>query len=107
MFAMKTVVTLALLAIPAIALPQSSACDPAQIQCCDTAAPGSSDHMREVGKALKMEIDPEMMYGTGCAPTNPVNVGGGTSCSSTPMCCNCLSYIGLIGLGCLPIDIDL
>ncbi|EMD35849.1 hypothetical protein CERSUDRAFT_96074 [Gelatoporia subvermispora B] len=106
MFAFKNIAALAVLALPVLAIPQSSPCGTAPVQCCDNVAPGNSDHMREVGKALKMNVDPDTMYGTGCADANPVGTGGGTTCSSSPMCCDGNSF-GLIGLGCTPIPVDL
>ncbi|OCH87977.1 hypothetical protein OBBRIDRAFT_827376 [Obba rivulosa] len=72
MHAFKTIVAAALLALPAFALPQDptdgSSCSGGQVQCCNNSAPGDSDHMREVGKALNMNIDPNTMYATGCTP---------------------------------------
>ncbi|EMD35900.1 hypothetical protein CERSUDRAFT_96125 [Gelatoporia subvermispora B] len=111
MFALKSAVAAALLAAPAlvVALPQSSGseCQPAQVQCCDTMAPGDSDHMRAVGKALKMNVDESKWYGTGCSQSGLLGLGGGTSCTTSPMCCEGNDFGGLIGLGCLPISIDL
>ncbi|EMD35896.1 hypothetical protein CERSUDRAFT_96121 [Gelatoporia subvermispora B] len=112
MFALKSIVTLALLSAPAFVLarPQDSSsgqCSTAQIQCCDTMASGDSDHMRAVGKALKMDIDPGKTYGTGCTAGGMAGVGGGTTCTSAPMCCENNDFGGLIGLGCMSIPINL
>ncbi|EMD35894.1 hypothetical protein CERSUDRAFT_84984 [Gelatoporia subvermispora B] len=126
MFALKSIIALALLSAPAFVLarPQGSSsgsggqCSPAQIQCCDNVASGDSDHMRAVAKALNMNIDPNMTYGTGCAAGGMpgaggmpnaggmVGVGGGTTCTSAPMCCEDNSFGGLIGIGCAPIPVN-
>ncbi|EMD35889.1 hypothetical protein CERSUDRAFT_96114 [Gelatoporia subvermispora B] len=111
MYALKSLVAFTLLVVPALAVPQGG-CSPAQIQCCDNSAPGNSDQMHEVGKALKLNIDPSETYGIGCTPGG--TVGGGESCTSTPMCCEnntfggepgtgLLGLGGLINVGCVPL----
>ncbi|OCH87978.1 hypothetical protein OBBRIDRAFT_805672 [Obba rivulosa] len=123
MYAFKTIVAAALLALPAFALPQDPTdgpCSGGQVQCCDTSARGDSDHMREVGKALNMNIDPNTMYATGCTPSNGlVGSGSSASCTSKPMCCmnngsgssgddGLMGLIGnLIGVDCGDISVGL
>ncbi|OCH87980.1 hypothetical protein OBBRIDRAFT_805673 [Obba rivulosa] len=88
MYAFKAVITASLLAIPAFALPQGgNACSSGTVQCCNTVAEGSSAHMNEVGKALKLNVDPHTTYATGCSSGGSVSAGGGASCASTPVCC--------------------
>jgi len=111
MLALKLILTAALLAVSSVALPQDSSsessdqCNDAPLVCCEETAPGNSTYMRQVGSALKMEVDPEKMYATGCEAYNPIDVGGGTECTSAPVCCED-NYFGLlVGVGCVTVPV--
>ncbi|EMD35891.1 hypothetical protein CERSUDRAFT_96116 [Gelatoporia subvermispora B] len=110
MFALKPFLALTALALAALAIPApqddgSSQCDPDSLYCCDATSSGNSTYMRAVGSALKMDLVDDKMYATGCSSANPVNVGGGVSCSSIPVCCEGNSF-GLIGIGCASIPVN-
>ncbi|EMD35847.1 hypothetical protein CERSUDRAFT_115777 [Gelatoporia subvermispora B] len=94
--------------VGAIALPQESQCDSGSISCCDNVStPANSSDVRAVMKALKMDwVSDDTPVGTGCSSSGVVSVGGGTSCESTPVCCEGNNF-GLIGIGCIAIPINI
>ncbi|OCH87974.1 hypothetical protein OBBRIDRAFT_836932 [Obba rivulosa] len=105
MFGLKLTLITALFAISAIAQSNSTQCDDAPLLCCTYTGSGSEEEMRQVSQALKFEVDSEKLYGTGCSAYNPVNVGGGTDCTASPVCCEDNYFGGLVGVGCATIPI--
>ncbi|EMD35882.1 hypothetical protein CERSUDRAFT_115798 [Gelatoporia subvermispora B] len=82
-------------------------CSSGTIQCCDSVAtPGNSSVVRRAVRELGVRVRYNEPVGVGCSSADPVSVGGGTNCASTPVCCEDNSF-GLIGIGCTPISIGL
>ncbi|OCH87985.1 fungal hydrophobin [Obba rivulosa] len=86
---------------------QDSQCNSGSLQCCDSVStPGNSSVVRRAVRELGVRVAYNQPVGVGCSSIDPINVGGGTSCSSDPVCCEDNSF-GLIGIGCTPISIGL
>ncbi|CCM03904.1 uncharacterized protein FIBRA_06055 [Fibroporia radiculosa] len=79
-------------------------CNTGPIQCCSNLVapsdPRASSLLDLVGLVVHDIID---NVGLGCEGL----VGGGSSCISTPVCCENNSFNGLINIGCVPIVISL
>ncbi|KAI0930637.1 hypothetical protein AcV5_007300 [Taiwanofungus camphoratus] len=84
-----------------------SQCDSGTILCCDNVAPASCDTVKPMLSALKIQVDDDSTpIGTGCGSGGLLGIGGGSSCTNTPVCCQD-NYFGLIGIGCTSIPINI
>ncbi|KAI9063613.1 fungal hydrophobin [Trametes sanguinea] len=75
--------------VGATAVPRGgSECNTGPIQCCDEKYDGILG-----------------IFGQ-CSPLNVIGVGGGASCSGTPVCCQNNNVGGLISVGCVPVVLN-
>ncbi|KAI0663730.1 fungal hydrophobin-domain-containing protein [Cubamyces menziesii] len=82
--------------------PGSGNCNTGPIQCCNQVSKANDNVISTILGLLDLVIDPEALVGVQCSPLSVVGVGG-SSCSSTPVCCENNSQGGLISIGCIPI----
>ncbi|GBE81466.1 Fruiting body protein [Sparassis crispa] len=107
MFPNFVVLALAILPV-ALAAPQSGSgstpCNEGgSVQCCDVIAPAYTKNMSIVLEALQIVVESlSTPVGTGCSPPTPYYVGGGSVCTSDPVCC-VNNYFGSVGVGCEPV----
>ncbi|EIW57768.1 fungal hydrophobin [Trametes versicolor FP-101664 SS1] len=81
----------------------SGNCNTGPVQCCNSVQKaGTGGVIGAILGLLDVVLDPEALVGLQCSPLSAVGVGG-SSCSSTPVCCENNSQGGLISIGCIPI----
>ncbi|KAI9462531.1 hydrophobin-domain-containing protein [Russula earlei] len=85
-------------------LPPVSQCNTGPVQCCNTLTSTKNPLTAILSGLLPVGtfIDPNLAVGLTC-----FSLVGGTSCSSTAVCCTGVSQTGLINVGCTPINFGL
>ncbi|EIN04580.1 fungal hydrophobin, partial [Punctularia strigosozonata HHB-11173 SS5] len=91
---------------------RQTGCDTGPVQCCDSVQ-SSSDPVTSLLLGLLGIVagGVDVPIGVNCSPITGIGLGG-NSCSASPVCCtntNNASGVlsGLIGIGCVPVDISL
>ncbi|EJF57696.1 hypothetical protein DICSQDRAFT_44082, partial [Dichomitus squalens LYAD-421 SS1] len=96
----------AAVALPSPQLPTSSECSTGALHCCNSVEPANSDKLAPILDALRLTVQSDQNVGLSCTPIPVGSVGGGPSCSASPVCCNGNTFGGL-SLGCSPIPLIL
>ncbi|EIN06927.1 fungal hydrophobin [Punctularia strigosozonata HHB-11173 SS5] len=87
-------------------------CDTGSIQCCDSTTTTSDPVTSLLLGLLGIVVSGvDIPIGLNCSPISVVGVGG-NSCSASPVCCtntdNAKGLLsGLIGIGCVPVNLSL
>ncbi|KAH8111658.1 fungal hydrophobin [Phellopilus nigrolimitatus] len=85
-----------------------SQCNTGPIQCCQSVQSSSSSEVGLVSGLLGVVLQGvDVPVGLTCSPLSVIGVGGGSSCTAQPVCCEGNSFSGLIVIGCSPININL
>jgi len=105
-FALFVVSAVALLAAaaPGGSPPTGSQCNSGPVMCC-----GTVNNSNVAARFEEAGIDARSVQaGYSCGPgSGLVSVGGGTTCTSAPMCCENNNSGGLISITCTPISVGL
>ncbi|KAI0919886.1 hypothetical protein AcW1_002976 [Taiwanofungus camphoratus] len=102
-------VALLTFALSALAVPQygpTSQCDSGSELCCDSVYSPGTVYATSLIKALNIDNVPVGHIATGCGGGG-VNVGGGSTCNTNPVCCQGNALGGLIGVGCAAIPVSI
>lgn len=102
-----------LLALPvlAVATPLSvrqsgGTCSTGTVQCCEKTVSSSSSSANLLLGLLGIVVgDLTDLIGLQCSPITVIGVGTGNACGSNVVCCSNTASGGLIGIGCLPIEL--
>ncbi|KAI0919885.1 hypothetical protein AcW1_002977 [Taiwanofungus camphoratus] len=107
MFRAVTFLTFALSALAVPQAPYVDQCNPGSVLCCDSVYSPSSVYATSLVKALQIDNVPQdKQIATGCGGGG-INVGGGSTCNSNPVCCERDGLGGLIGIGCAAIPVSI
>ncbi|KAI0671940.1 fungal hydrophobin-domain-containing protein [Trametes maxima] len=80
----------------------SGSCNTGPVQCCNSVGKANDGLIGSILGLLGIILHPDTDVGLQCSPLSGVGLGG-SSCSSTPVCCENNAHGGLISIGCLPI----
>lgn len=109
----STFVVVAIAAI-AIAIPNSRVrggggnnCDTGTMNCCNSVQSTNNPQTSNVLGLFGIPVDGiNGNIGFNCVPITPIGVGQGANCVQEPVCCEGNQAGGLIGVNCVPINVN-
>ncbi|KAF8179230.1 hydrophobin-251 [Pholiota molesta] len=109
MFSKLAFFTVAAMAVFVVGSPDggiSNSCNTGKVQCCNSLqqanSPQYSGFLALLGVAAG---DITGQLGVNCSPISAIAVGGGSSCTTQPVCCSNNNFNGVIAIGCGPVNI--
>ncbi|KAL0948415.1 hypothetical protein HGRIS_010996 [Hohenbuehelia grisea] len=79
-------------------------CNTGTLQCCDNLQNANSANVAGLLGSIGVPVQGVTgLVGLNCNPITGIGVGGGSTCSQTPVCCQGENFDGVVTLGCTPI----
>ncbi|EAU90201.1 hypothetical protein CC1G_05739 [Coprinopsis cinerea okayama7 len=109
LFTLTTALLAITVSVTANPIPNSEGvCNTGPVQCCETRFSAQSREANLLTSLLGLDLGGILGdIASGCSPLSVVGVGGGTRCSSAPVCCTDNKFNGLINVGCVPVTVGL
>jgi len=86
-----------------------SSCDTGTIQCCNTISTASNPNTASIlaGLDILQGLGLDVPIGLTCNPLTVIGLGSGSVCEANPVCCSDIYDGGLVGVDCVPINVNL